>query len=122
LFLLWLFFIENLFIDFVPGVGRFAPAQQPPRSPDSIVKRSPPPPSVRSCSRSTLRQPPPPARSPPSAAMFPDLLAALSEGQRAIAHLVVLLAVPVVVGLVLLVRRLRRPDRTPDGWRRPEER
>jgi hypothetical protein len=35
------------------------------------------------------------------------VLAALPEGQRAIAHLLVLLAVPVVVGLVLLVRRGR---------------
>jgi uncharacterized membrane protein len=43
--------------------------------------------------------------------MSPDLLAALSEGQRAIAHVVVLLAVPLVIGLVLLVRRMRRPDR-----------
>jgi heme/copper-type cytochrome/quinol oxidase subunit 2 len=40
--------------------------------------------------------------------MSPELLAALSEGQRAIAHLVVLLALPVAVGLVYLVRRVRR--------------
>ena len=43
--------------------------------------------------------------------MFPELdagvVAELSEGQRAIAHLVVLVTVPVVVGLVLLVRRVR---------------
>jgi hypothetical protein len=52
--------------------------------------------------------------------MSPDLLAALSEGQRAIAHLVVLLAVPAVIGLVLLVRRVRRPNRT-DGQRMPEK-
>jgi hypothetical protein len=38
----------------------------------------------------------------------PGLLAALSEGQRTIAHLVVLLAVPVVVGLVYLIYRTRR--------------
>ena len=58
-----------------------------------------------------LRPPAPSARSQPSAAMSPEIgagvVAALSEGQRAIAHLVVLLAVPVVVGLVLLVRRVR---------------
>jgi hypothetical protein len=43
--------------------------------------------------------------------MFPEpLVAALSEGQRAVAHLVVLLAVPVVVGLVFLIRRMRRED------------
>lgn len=39
------------------------------------------------------------------------MLAALSEGQRTIAHLLMLLAVPVVVGLVLLVPRVRGPDR-----------
>jgi hypothetical protein len=49
------------------------------------------------------------------------VLAALSEGQRAIAHLVVLLAVPVIAGLVFLVRRVRRSNRTPDGQRTPEE-
>jgi hypothetical protein len=48
-------------------------------------------------------------------------LAALSDGQRAIAHLVVLLTVPVIVGLVFLVRRVRRSKRTPDGQRTPEE-
>jgi hypothetical protein len=48
-------------------------------------------------------------------------LAALSEGQRAIAHLLVLLAVPVIAGLVFLVRRMRRAKRTPDGQRMPEE-
>jgi hypothetical protein len=53
--------------------------------------------------------------------MSPDLLAALSEGQRAIAHLVVVLALAVVAGLVLLVRRVRRPNRTADGQRLPEE-
>jgi len=41
--------------------------------------------------------------------MSPDLLAALSEGQRAIAHLVVLLAMPVIAGLVFLMRRMRHP-------------
>lgn len=49
------------------------------------------------------------------------VLAALSEGQRAIAHVVVLLAVVVIVGLVFLVRRVRRSNRTPDGQRTPEE-
>ena len=45
--------------------------------------------------------------------MSPELLAALSEGQRAIAHLLVLLAVPAAVGLVYLVRRtLNRHDQT----------
>ena len=46
--------------------------------------------------------------------MSPELgagvVAALSEGQRAIAHLVVLLTLVVVVGLVLLVRRARGRD------------
>jgi hypothetical protein len=50
--------------------------------------------------------------------MSPDLLAALSEGQRAIAHLVVLLAVLLLIGFVLLVRRMRRPGQP----RVPEER
>jgi hypothetical protein len=42
--------------------------------------------------------------------MFPDLelVAALSEGQRTLAHLVVLLGVPVIAGLVYLVYRARR--------------
>jgi hypothetical protein len=40
----------------------------------------------------------------------PELLAALSEGQRTIAHLVVLLGVPVVAGLVYLIYRVRRRD------------
>jgi hypothetical protein len=39
------------------------------------------------------------------------VVAALSEGQRAIAHLVVFLALAVVVGLVLVVRRVRGADR-----------
>jgi hypothetical protein len=44
--------------------------------------------------------------------MFPDpgLLAALSEGQRTIAHLVVLLAVVVAAGLGYLIYRVRRRD------------
>jgi hypothetical protein len=53
--------------------------------------------------------------------MSPELLAALSEGQRAIAHLAVLLAVVVVAGLIFLVRRVRRPHPTLDGQRTPEE-
>jgi hypothetical protein len=43
--------------------------------------------------------------------MSPELVAALSEGQRAIAHVLVLLAVVAAVGLVYLVRRARRPGR-----------
>jgi Flp pilus assembly protein TadB len=58
--------------------------------------------------------------------MSPELgagvVAALSEGQRTIAHLVVLLAVPVVVGVVLLVRRARRRRHTNEAQRFPEER
>jgi hypothetical protein len=57
--------------------------------------------------------------------MFPDpgLLAGLSEGQRTIAHLVVLLAVPVAVGVVYLIRRkLRRRDQIRERQRTPEER
>lgn len=43
--------------------------------------------------------------------MFPELLAALSEGQRAIAHLVVLLVLAGIVALVFLIRyRARRAD------------
>jgi hypothetical protein len=53
--------------------------------------------------------------------MSPDLLAALSEGQRAIAHLVVLLAVPLVIGFVLLVRRVRRRNGAREEQRTPEE-
>jgi hypothetical protein len=54
--------------------------------------------------------------------MFPELLAALSEGQRAIAHLVVLLVVLVAAGLVYLIRRkLRRPDQTPETQQIPED-
>jgi hypothetical protein len=40
------------------------------------------------------------------------VLAALSEGQRAIAHLVVLIALAVIAALVFLMRRMRRPDQT----------
>jgi hypothetical protein len=55
--------------------------------------------------------------------MFPEigpgLLAGLSEGQRTIAHLLILLAVPVVAGLVYLIRRrVRRRNQT---QRIPEE-
>jgi hypothetical protein len=45
--------------------------------------------------------------------MFPELLAALSEGQRAIAHLVQLVLL-FVAGVVYLGRRSRRPDETLD--------
>jgi hypothetical protein len=53
--------------------------------------------------------------------MSPDLLAALSGGQRAIAHLVVVLALLAVGGLVFLIRRARRRDQTRDGQRGPVE-
>jgi hypothetical protein len=61
--------------------------------------------------------------------MFPEpllaqlgaIVAALSEGQRAIAHLVVLLGVPALIGLVVLVRRARRPEQTPDPRASSEE-
>ncbi|MGH8940128.1 MAG: hypothetical protein ACRDV2_12390 [Actinomycetes bacterium] len=53
--------------------------------------------------------------------MSPDLLAALSEGQRTVAHLVVLLAVLVIVGLALLIRTRRRRSGTADGQRVPED-
>jgi hypothetical protein len=43
--------------------------------------------------------------------MFPELLAALSEGQRPIAHLLVLLGVPLAAGVAYLIsRRMRRRD------------
>ncbi len=48
-------------------------------------------------------------------------LAALGEGQRTIAHLVVLLAVPVAAGLVYLIRRTRSSDETHARKRIPEE-
>jgi hypothetical protein len=54
--------------------------------------------------------------------MSPEpVLAALSEGQRAIAHLLVLLAVAVVAGLVFLIRRVRRRDQAGGGQRIREE-
>lgn len=49
------------------------------------------------------------------------VLAALSEGQRAITHLAVLLAVPVAVGLVFLVRRVRRRDVSGEREREQED-
>jgi hypothetical protein len=48
-------------------------------------------------------------------------LAALSEGQRAIAHLVVVLGLLAAVALVYLIRRMRRPDQTPKRHQIPEE-
>jgi hypothetical protein len=54
--------------------------------------------------------------------MSPELLAGLSEGQRTIAHLVVLLVLPVAVALVYLIRRkMRRPDPTQERRQTPEE-
>jgi hypothetical protein len=54
--------------------------------------------------------------------MFPELLAGLSEGQRAIAHLAVLLVLPLAAGLVYLIRRkVGRPDQTRERQRIPEE-
>jgi hypothetical protein len=57
--------------------------------------------------------------------MFPEiglgLLAGLSEGQRTIAHLVILLAVPVVAGLVYLIVRMRRREQTRERQRIPKE-
>jgi hypothetical protein len=55
--------------------------------------------------------------------MFPEpllgqlgaVIAALSEGQRAIAHAAVLLVVPALIGLVVLIRRARRHGQTPDS-------
>jgi hypothetical protein len=49
------------------------------------------------------------------------LLAALSEGQRTIAHLVILLGVAVAAGLVYLVFRARRRDETRERQRTPED-
>jgi hypothetical protein len=58
-------------------------------------------------------------------AIVPGLVAALSEGQRPIAHLVLvlgLLGVVAAVGLVQLIRRrVRRPDQTHERQRIPEE-
>ena len=48
-------------------------------------------------------------------------LAALSEGQRAIAHLAVLLALLLVAGLVVLLRRVLRPDQSSERQRIREE-
>jgi hypothetical protein len=48
------------------------------------------------------------------------VLAALSEGQRTIAHLVVPLAVLVAAGLVYLIRRMRRRDQTRETQGSPE--
>lgn len=54
--------------------------------------------------------------------MFPEQLAALSERQRAIAHLVVLLVLLVAVGLVYLIRRrVGRSDQTRERQRTPED-
>jgi hypothetical protein len=58
--------------------------------------------------------------------MFPEShleigLAALSEGQRAIAHLVVVLALLAAVALVYVIRRARRADHTRETQRIPEE-
>jgi hypothetical protein len=50
------------------------------------------------------------------------VLAALSEGQRTIAHLAVLLALLAAAGLVYLIRRrMRRLDQTRERQRIPEE-
>jgi hypothetical protein len=51
----------------------------------------------------------------------PELLAALSEGQRTIAHLVILAGVPVAAGLVYLIFRARRRDETREKPRIPDE-
>lgn len=54
--------------------------------------------------------------------MFPELLGALSEGQRTIAHLVVVLVLAVAAGLVYVIRRkVRRPDQTRERQRIPED-
>jgi hypothetical protein len=50
------------------------------------------------------------------------LVAALSEGQRTIAHLVILLGLPVAAGLVYLIYRARRRDETRERHRAPEDR
>jgi hypothetical protein len=51
----------------------------------------------------------------------PELLAALSEGRRTIAHVVVLLGVPLLAGLIYLVFRARRRDETRERPRIPDE-
>jgi hypothetical protein len=61
--------------------------------------------------------------------MFPEpivselaaAVAALSEGQRAIAHLVVLLVLAVAAGLVFVIRRVRRSEETEEQQPIPEE-
>jgi hypothetical protein len=54
--------------------------------------------------------------------MFPELPAALSEGQRAIAHLVVVLVLLAAAGVVYLIRRHRgRPDQPHETQRIPDE-
>jgi hypothetical protein len=53
--------------------------------------------------------------------MFPDLLAGLSEGQRVIAHLAVLLLLSLAAGLVYLIRRKVGHDQTRERQRIPEE-
>jgi hypothetical protein len=49
------------------------------------------------------------------------LLGALSEGQRAMAHLVVILVVLVAGGLVYFIRRARRRDEARGRQGLPEE-
>jgi hypothetical protein len=53
--------------------------------------------------------------------MSPDLLAALSEGQRAIAHVAALLVLLVIGGLVFLIRRARRHDENQERQRISEQ-
>jgi lipopolysaccharide biosynthesis regulator YciM len=54
--------------------------------------------------------------------MFPEFLAALSESQRTLAHVVVLLVLPVAAALVYLIRRrVRRRDQNHESQRIPEE-
>jgi type II secretory pathway component PulF len=54
--------------------------------------------------------------------MSPEVVAALSEGQRAIAHVVVLLVLAVAIGLAYLMRRrATRHDQTRETQRIPEE-
>jgi hypothetical protein len=48
------------------------------------------------------------------------LLAGLSEGQRSIAHVVIVLAVLLAVGLVYLIRRMRRRGESREKHRTPE--
>jgi hypothetical protein len=54
--------------------------------------------------------------------MFPELVAGLSEGQRTIAHLLVVLVLLLAAGLVLLVRRrAHRLQETREKQRVPED-